>query len=230
MIAGKPGSSYELKSAKLDLLAFHLKTVALDMLADDLAARLGDTPPFHNEAALIDLSLLDAAQHSQLDYAQLVQLLQRYGLCPIGVRHSDAAAADAQLAVGLISFPENSSVPAVSETAPPTPRQIIDRPVRAGQQIYARDGDLVVLAIVSAGAEVIADGSIHVYAPLRGRALAGARGDRSARIFTQALEAELVSIAGIYRTIEHALPASLQARPAQILLQDDKLVITALSA
>jgi septum site-determining protein MinC len=105
---------------------------------------------------------------------------------------------------------------------------VIDRPVRAGQQIYAKGGDLVVLATVNVGAELIADGSIHVYAPMRGRALAGARGNTQARIFVKAMEAELVSIAGVYRTIEQALPDSIQGKPTQIYLENERLVMTAL--
>lgn len=112
----------------------------------------------------------------------------------------------------------------VSDTPMPvgTSTLIIDRPLRSGQQIYARGGDLVMLAAVNAGAEVIADGSIHVYAPLRGRALAGASGDAGARIFTTRLEAELVSIAGVYRTFEHGIPSALTGRPAKIQLCYDE--------
>lgn len=106
--------------------------------------------------------------------------------------------------------------------APPAAQTlIIDRPLRSGQQVYARGGDLVMLAAVNAGAEVIADGSIHIYAPLRGRALAGASGDAGARIFTTRFEAELVSIAGLYRTFEHGIPDGLAGRPTQIRLSHD---------
>jgi septum site-determining protein MinC len=98
------------------------------------------------------------------------------------------------------------------------PTLVIDRPLRSGQQAYARGGDLVVLAAVNAGAEVIADGSIHIYAPLRGRALAGASGATEARIFTTRFEAELVSIAGVYRTFDAGIPEKLAGRPAQIRL------------
>ena len=106
--------------------------------------------------------------------------------------------------------------------APPVAQTlIIDRPLRSGQQVYARGGDLVMLAAVNAGAEVIADGSIHIYAPLRGRALAGASGDAGARIFTTRFEAELVSIAGLYRTFEHGIPDGLAGRPTQIRLSHD---------
>ncbi|MFZ3261694.1 MAG: septum site-determining protein MinC, partial [Thiobacillus sp.] len=100
----------------------------------------------------------------------------------------------------------------------PVPTRIIDKPLRSGQRVYAAGGDIVVLAAVNPGAEVIADGSIHVYAPLKGRALAGARGDVTARIFTTHLEAELVSIAGVYRTFDTALDATVAKKPAQIRL------------
>ena len=115
--------------------------------------------------------------------------------------------------------------PAAVEIAPPpppasVPTLVIDRPLRSGQQVYARGGDLVVLAAVNAGAEVIADGSIHIYAPLRGRALAGASGATGARIFTTRFEAELVSIAGIYRTFEAGVPGDLAGKPAQVQLTD----------
>ena len=112
----------------------------------------------------------------------------------------------------------------VLEPAPPpappafVPTLVIDRPLRSGQQAYARGGDLVVLAAVNAGAEVIADGSIHIYAPLRGRALAGASGSAEARIFTTRFEAELVSIAGVYRTFEAGIPDKLAGLPVQIRL------------
>ena len=109
---------------------------------------------------------------------------------------------------------------------------VIDKPLRSGQQVYARGRDLVVLAMVNAGAEVIADGHIHVYAPLRGKAMAGARGNTDARIFALELNAELLSIAGVYRTSEHPLPAQVQGKPTQVRLvattEGDKLVFDAM--
>jgi septum site-determining protein MinC len=94
--------------------------------------------------------------------------------------------------------------------------------------VYARGRDLVVLAMVNPGAEIMADGHIHVYAPLRGKAIAGAKGDTTARIFTTSLEAELVSIAGVYRTSENALPLEVLGKPAQVWLVEDKLHMRAL--
>ncbi|MDQ2780076.1 MAG: septum site-determining protein MinC [Pseudomonadota bacterium] len=122
-------------------------------------------------------------------------------------------------------------------TAPPpsapngaaAPTLYVSRPLRSGQQVYARGGDLVMLAIVNDGAEVIADGSIHVYAPLRGRAVAGARGDTQARIFATVMEPQLVSIAGTYLTIEADLPADVKGKPAQVRLESERLVIEPLT-
>jgi septum site-determining protein MinC len=101
--------------------------------------------------------------------------------------------------------------------------KVIDTPVRSGQRVYARGGDLVVMATVNPGAEVIADGSIHVYAPLRGRALAGAAGSSEARIIATSMEAELVSIGGVYRTFEDGWPKELKGQAVQVLLQDERL-------
>lgn len=100
---------------------------------------------------------------------------------------------------------------------------IVDTPVRAGQRIYARGADLIITAAVNNGAEVIADGSIHIYAPLRGRALAGASGNTEARIFTLSMEAELVSIAGMYRTFEDGFPADRKQQATQIRLIGDRI-------
>ncbi|HTR11449.1 MAG TPA: septum site-determining protein MinC [Paraburkholderia sp.] len=104
------------------------------------------------------------------------------------------------------------------------PTLVVDRPLRSGQRIYAK-GDVVVLGLVSNGAEVIAEGNIHIYAPLRGRALAGVHGNHDARIFCTCLEAELISIAGIYRTTEVPLAADVQGKPVQIRLEEEKLLI-----
>jgi septum site-determining protein MinC len=110
---------------------------------------------------------------------------------------------------------------------------VVEKPLRSGQKIYARGCDLVVLAMVNQGAEVVADGNIHVYAPLRGKAMAGARGNTSARIFSLCLEPELISIAGVYRTSENPLPPEVQGKAGQIRLSSDgqeKLIIEALNS
>ena len=105
---------------------------------------------------------------------------------------------------------------------------IVTSPVRGGQQIYAQGGDLVVMAPVSAGAELLADGNIHVYGPLRGRALAGVKGDTRARIFCQQMGAEMLSVAGQYKTAEELRRDPLWGQSVQISLSGDVLNITRL--
>jgi septum site-determining protein MinC len=131
-----------------------------------------------------------------------------------------ASAAQPDLPPADASEPATVSDPASEPEAPP--RTItLDKPLRSGQRFYARGSDLIVTAMISAGAEVIADGNIHIYAPLRGRALAGASGDSTARIFTTCMEAELVSIAGLYRTFENGVPADMARLPSTVSLVDE---------
>jgi septum site-determining protein MinC len=129
-------------------------------------------------------------------------------------------AAPAKTPKNAPAAPAAAPAPTPMVMAPEAPlgALVIHKPLRSGQQIYARGRDLVVLAMVNAGAEIIADGHIHVYAPLRGKAIAGARGNTDARIFALSLEAELISIAGIYRTSENPLPANVLGKPTQVRL------------
>jgi septum site-determining protein MinC len=227
--------AFDIKSASLDLLALLLKTADPAELQGALEARFGNATEAASEAFVLDLDGLPNA--AELPLSELLPLFSRYGIRVVGLRHSNRAlaalAGQYGLAYSQSSTPARSTLSEpVAEPAPAAPvvaqTLIIDRPVRAGQQIYARGGDLVVLAMISAGAEVIADGNIHIYAPLRGRALAGARGNLAARIFTQSMEDELVSIAGVYRTIEQTLPESIRGKPTQIYLDSERLVMTAL--
>ena len=105
---------------------------------------------------------------------------------------------------------------------------VVTGPLRSGQRVYARQSDLIVMGVVSRGAEVIADGNIHVYGPLRGKAMAGARGDAKARIFSTSLDAELVAVAGIYRVMDTELPEPVRQKPAMVYLDQDALRITPL--
>jgi septum site-determining protein MinC len=108
------------------------------------------------------------------------------------------------------------------------PTMVIKGPLRSGQRVYARNSDLIVMGVVSRGAEVIADGNIHIYGPLRGKAMAGARGDVAARIFTTGFDAELVAVAGVYRVIDTKLSPQLHQQPTVIQLEKDALHINAL--
>ncbi|MBA3595655.1 MAG: septum site-determining protein MinC [Polaromonas sp.] len=238
MTVALPASSpatFEIKSANLPLVALLLKSPDLDALARDLALRFGDIPDFFdNDPLVVDLSALSADEHA-IDFTALINLLCSYRVAPIAVRGGTLAQMDAALAVGLLPAPDAritaartqqpeitpvqaQPVEAAPLATPPLGALVIDKPLRSGQQVYARGRDLVVLAMVNAGAEVIADGHIHVYAPLRGKAMAGARGNAEARIFALSLEPELLSIAGIYRTSETALPDGVWGKPTQVRL------------
>lgn len=121
--------------------------------------------------------------------------------------------------------PKDLVAEAQSAISGSAPTMVVNGPLRSGQRIYARNGDLIVMGLVSQGAEVIADGNIHIYGPLRGKAMAGARGDTSARIFTTGLDAELVAVAGVYRVIEAELAREVHQRPALVQLDKDVLQI-----
>lgn len=239
-------ATFEIKSANLPLVALLLKSTDLGALARDLAMRFGDIPDFFdNDPLVIELSSL-AADAGAIDFAALVAMMRPYRVAPIAVRGGNPAQMAAALAAGLVAAPDarvsapapaperaapkSTKAPAAEAPAAPAPGAlVIDKPLRSGQQVYARGRDLVVLAMVNAGAEVIADGHIHVYAPLRGKAMAGARGNADARIFALSLEPELISIAGIYRTSENPLPEGVWGQPTQVRLaagpDGDKLVM-----
>jgi septum site-determining protein MinC len=163
------------------------------------------------------------------DLGALRELLGAVGMQPVGV--SEGPLADAARALGLAVLPEDGK--ARTKAAAPVaatgrrPARIVDAPVRSGQQIYAEGADLVVMAPVSPGAEIIADGCVHAYAPLRGRAIAGARGDESARIFCRKFEAELVAVAGVYAVAEQM--QGVRGSPVQAYLEQGKLKIESMS-
>ena len=240
-------AAFELKGVTLTLVAVLLKTTDLGALALALQARLGDAAEaVDHDPVVIDLSAVRSAAEP-IDFAALIALLQRYRMHPIAARAGSAAQLEEALAAGLVESQGNApvarvdvpaAVPAppsaevVSAVAPATsrPALVVDKPLRSGQRVYAKGGDLIVLAVVSFGAEVIADGNIHIYAPLRGCAAAGALGDTGARIFTTCMEAQLLSIAGIYRTSETELNPDVQGKPAQVRLDGEKLVVEALKS
>lgn len=207
---------------------------------------------FEDEFAVIDIAAI-AHEAPVIDWPALVALLKKYRLNAVAVRGAGPEMADAIRAHGLslddgssgvrapetkevqaapAPAPEPAPVPAAPAPAPapaPVAAMIIDTPVRAGQRIYARGTDLIITAVVNNGAEIIADGSIHVYAPLNGRALAGASGNPEARIFALSMQPELVSIAGVYRTFDDGFPNDLTHQPAQIKLVGDRLAISSLA-
>ena len=252
VVATSASPAFELKSAALTLVAVVLKTTDLVRLSRALDERFGDAPElFDNDPVAIDLSFVREAAEP-IDFVVLTHLLRGHKMLPVAVKAGSPQQMDDARAAGLAEGHGSAAVAALPPRreqgtkaparpaapveavleAPPAarPALIVDKPLRSGQRVYAKGADLIVLAVVSFGAEVIADGNIHVYAPLRGRALAGALGDTTARIFTTCMAPQLLSIAGIYRTTETELPAGVLGKPAQVRLAGEKLVVEPLKS
>lgn len=233
----------EFKGTTLPVVTITLHSLQPDALALAAGDLFGNAPFFDGDAAVLDLSQLH--ELPEADWHGVKEVLKKHGLNVIGVRGGSNELRHAAAAIGglptysVLDRPARAALATEGATPPPAPETeptvtavpvsaaigaaasptlFIDRPLRSGQQIYARGGDLVVLAAVNAGAEVIADGSIHIYAPLRGRALAGAGGADNARILCTRFEAELVSIAGLYRTFETGVPVEFAGKPVQVRL------------
>jgi septum site-determining protein MinC len=246
-----PLPSFEIKSTRLAALALMVKTSNVEQLCQDLAQQYGQTGEnpdfFDQDPVVIDVSqwLPDVPV---TDLSSLLAVLKACRLVPVALRtplepwlamadslglaraEPEPVRPNQEQASAVVSPVAATTAPAPRPAAVPT--MVIDKPLRSGQKVYARGADLVVLAMVNQGAEVVADGNIHVYAPLRGKAMAGASGNVNARIFSLALEPELISIAGVYRTSENPLPANVHGKAAQVQLSNDgqdRLLITALT-
>lgn len=244
MSASAPARPIEFRNSTLGATVAVLQLTEPPALADALHKMLGGMPDFFNGEALI-LDFSAAELPGRIDWPGLNSLMRRYRLQPIGVcnlaeehfedaRRAGLAILDAALlpesqaapppAPAAAAAPPPAAAPAPAAPAAPAgtdavmPTMFVDRTLRSGQQIYARGADLVLLGAVSPGAEVIADGSIHCYGPLRGRAIAGAQGDTGARIFATHFGPELVSIAGTFRTFERGIPEAVAGRAAQVRL------------
>lgn len=221
----------ELKGGLLPLMVLRLLSSDNHEIAEQLARKVSQAPGFfRNAPVVIDLQVLSTEENS-IHLALLVKLVRTYGLIPIGIRGGNAqqneVAAALNLAVFLDTKSEKNRPDEPSALLEMAKAKIITHPVRSGQQVVALHGDLIVLSMVSPGAEILALRHIHVYGILRGRALAGVHGDTHARIFCQHFDAELVSIAGHYQVNEE-LPEHLLGKPAQVYLEQDVLKIEAL--
>lgn len=221
--------SFDMKAGQFTIPTLVLKDLDVELLDDFLSRQIGRSPQFFDQAPVaIDISQLPS--RDQLDeLPMVVGMLRGHGMIPVGVRGASAAQRDQALALELAIMPAARkpaavAPPPVAEAATPVASQtlIVEQPVRSGQRVFAKDGDLVLLAGVSSGAEVLAAGHIHAYGALRGRAMAGVSGDEKARIFCRELGAELVSIAGRYRVSEN-LDNRYLGRAVQISLQGDAL-------
>lgn len=223
--------AFELKGRLLALSVLRVLAPDLNALGEQLDAKTAAAPElFQNFPVLLDFEALSADAQDAFDIARLDRMLRERGFVPVGIRGANEVLAGIAAGVGLGTLAAGAAAQAsgrdranengVAHAA----GLLVTEPVRSGQQIYARGGDLVVLAAVSPGAEILADGHIHVYGRLRGRALAGVAGDREARIFCRELDAELVSVAGHYQVSER-IQAAARAQPVQIFLNGDSLVI-----
>lgn len=229
--------AFQLKGSLFTLTVLQLIEPEPEAFKSQLADLLIQAPKFFADAPVVlDLQTL-INNNTPVDFNALIKELRAVGMIPIGVRGGTQdrhqAARKAGLAILSAAKTETPQIttrqkkPSTEIKTEKARSRIITKPVRSGQQIYAKDGDLIILGPVSEGAELLADGSIHIYGPLRGRALAGIQGDSEARIFCHSLEAELVSIAGSY-IVSEAMLESHQRQPTQIYLKDGGLKIVPL--
>ncbi|MGH8653065.1 MAG: septum site-determining protein MinC [Gammaproteobacteria bacterium] len=242
--AGLP--AVELKGSVFTLTVVRIQSPELDAVETQLKECLAQGPRFFEDApVVVDLEPLKS-KDKRPDLLKLITLLQTLRLIPVGVRNAcpdqrmEAVKGGIAIMQGgaIQDLPpggrvENNALKV--ENDPPMQIQrgrtkVVRKTIRSGQQVYAAGGDLIVLASVNAGAEVVADGHIHVYAPLRGRALAGVMGDAQARIFCQCMEAELVAVAGHYQIYEEGVPSDLHRNPVQVYLEEERLNVVPLVA
>ena len=196
-------------------------------------AQAGDL--FRDAPIVIDLKEIGEAD---VDLSALVRAFQAHGMRPVAVGNATARQQDGAGAGGWAILTGGGTMGryaapamAVAEAPPdePVAVRLVTQPVRSGQRVYVARGDLVVVGQVNTGSEVLAAGNVHVYGPLHGRAVAGVRGDTTARILTTCFAAQLVAIAGVYRALEDDMPAEVREKPAQVFLAGDRLVIEPLA-
>ncbi len=241
----------EVRFGQVGLVQLRLRSSDSKAIHDELSARIAAAPQlFERAAACLDLSALETQPDEALA-RELFDTVRKIGLLPIGVAFDGTEAINSlartlnlpvltqfralsktpmsQRPAGVASIAP--AVPAAAPTPPAAhpplaepamPALMQHQPVRSGQRVYARNRDLVVTTVVGAGAEVMADGCVHIYGTLRGRAMAGARGEVTARVFCQEFQAELVSIAGVFRVFE-TIPPELRGKPVQAWLDGDDL-------
>jgi septum site-determining protein MinC len=239
----------ELKIGQVGIANLRVRVFDIARLAAEMAERVRGAPKlFERAAVILDFGGL-AACPSAKDVDALADALRNAGVAPVGIAYGTTEIDALSRATGLpllakfrasyerndvaapapvVEAPVAAAPPPAPKAVPVEPGQVHVQPVRSGQQVYAQGRDLTVCATVGAGAEVIADGSIHIYGALRGRALAGAGGFEGARIFCREFQAELVAIAGTYKVLED-IPPSLRGKAVQVRLENGQLLIEELA-
>jgi septum site-determining protein MinC len=230
--------AFEIRFGQVGLAQMRVRTTDPGAILDELTGRIASAPQFFERAAVcLDLGAL-THDPDGAETRSVLDAIRRAGMLPVGLAHGtatiEALARELSLPVLTQFRAQPRAVAPVREQPAAQPAAVVEaagfstpalmhhRPVRSGQRVYARHRDLVVTTAVGAGAEVMADGCVHIYASLRGRAMAGARGEVTARIFCQEFHAELVSIAGVFRVFE-TIPEQLAGKPVQAWLDGDDL-------
>jgi len=223
--------SFKLKGSLFTLSVLQLLQPDLDQFERELKVKKALAPKFFNFTPMV-LDIQALTIHGHLDFKKLRAILTENQIIPVGIRGLPEALVPAARAENFALMHDETSKNTKDKSEQDTfgirflaGTKIIEEPVRSGQQIYAQEGDLIIVGAVSAGAELMADGNIHVYGVLRGRALAGVNGNTKARIFCQQLAAELVSIAGHYQLFENI--EQLTQRPTQVYLKDQQELVVA---
>jgi septum site-determining protein MinC len=220
----------EIRFGQVGLLQVRLHTTDPGAILDELTGRTATAPHFFERTAVcLDLSTLPKPPSAE-EVRSVMDVVRRAGMLSVGLAEGgsgvSALAQDLDMPVFTHIRAVNKPVPVVQPAAPAPepalPAMLHHQPVRSGQRVYARNRDLIVTANVAAGAEVMADGCVHIYGPLRGRVMAGVHGDTEARVFCQTFNAELVSIAGIFRVFE-TIPPELAGVPVQAWLVGEDL-------
>jgi septum site-determining protein MinC len=222
----------EIRFGQVGLVQLRLRTIEPGSILDELTGRTATAPHFFERTAVcLDVSSLPKPPSVE-EIRAVVEIVRRAGMLSVGLAQGgasvEALAHELEMPVFThIRAPTSKPVPVVQAAPAPEPALpalMQHQPVRSGQRVYARNRDLIVTATVAAGAEVMADGCVHIYGPLRGRVMAGVHGDTEARVFCQAFNAELVSIAGVFRVFE-TIPAELAGVPVQAWLAGEDLRI-----
>jgi len=223
-------AALEIRFGPVDMAQVRLRTIDPGVIVDELTGKVATAPRFFQRAAVsLDLSGLPGLPDTA-GLRAVIDAVRRAGMLPVGLIHGDPATEALALSVDmplLTSFRTTGKPAPVVQPAPaPAPEPVSPlihtQAVRSGQRLYARQRDLIVMATVGAGAEIMADNCVHVYGQLRGRVMAGVRGDTAARVFCQHFNAELVSIAGVFRVFE-TVPQDLAGQPVQAWLDGDNL-------
>jgi len=224
--------SFKLTGGSFTLTTLQLYSNNYDNLKQQLKAKIDQAPKFFQYAPIvIDLKYMSSCSEN-IKFVEIQKIIAEFKIIPIGIKNGSPQQIQEAKEQGLAILSDFSnkndvkaSLPSIHNQMPKS--KLITAQVRSGQQLYAENGDLIIEGSVSPGAEILADGNIHVYGALRGRALAGINGNKEARIYCSKIEAQLISIAGIYKVIDDINP-ELIGHPSVIFIQNEELMLSRL--